>query len=365
MNKWLRSLLVVCFPLLEACGGGGDAVETSSSAAPSNASTSFAQTPPVTTGSGVASPGSKILPPPTLRFNDTGISLSDGLTKDGKWTVSGLQGLGWEYSLDLGLSWTIGIGDFFVVQGDGPKMIWVRTRDDQGNTSEIVKVSCTLDTLAPAPIQALSGQAFGFRRVEFKGLENQARWEYRFDVNEPWVSGTGDQLWLLGNGPTTLSMRQIDAAANPSDATALELAQSGGIDWVEFSSNPLMPTTIAQLPSTSDPLILHGSVRQGDADFVRIDIPPKQLLASLRLIHYRSEDKIAFFALQRAAVFDAGVDTTKMLAFGHFGPERLGQNLLEGLPANQLSAGPLVLWMQQTGSQNTDYAFEVRFNPAP
>jgi len=119
------------------------------------------------------------------------------------------------------------------------------------------------------------------------------------------------------------------------------------------------------VPSTKEGLIRHGSVQQGDADFVRVDIPSKHLLASIRLVHYRSEDKIAFFALQRGLVFDAGVDTTKMLAFGHFGPERFGQNLLEGLPANQRSSGSLVLWMQQTGSQKTDYAFEVRFEPAP
>jgi hypothetical protein len=244
-------------------------------------------------------------------------------------------------------------------------MIWVRTRDSQGNTSEIVKVSCTLDTMAPAPIQAVSGQALGFRRLEFKGLENQANWEYRFDVNDPWVTGLGDQLWLIGNGPSTLYMRQIDAAANASEATTLDLTQAGGADWVEFSSNPLMPTQLTQVPSTKEGLILHGSVQQGDADFVRIDIPSKHLLASIRLVHYRSEDKIAFFALQRGLVFDAGVDTTKMLAFGHFGPEKFGQNLIEGLTANQRSSGSLVLWMQQTGSQKTDYAFEVRFEPAP
>jgi len=33
--------------------------------------------------------------------------------------------------------------------GDGAKIIWVRTRDNDGNTSELVRVNCVLDTMAP------------------------------------------------------------------------------------------------------------------------------------------------------------------------------------------------------------------------
>jgi hypothetical protein len=373
MNKWSRALLLASFPLLEACGGGGEAANPSASASvsansasanPASANPANApSTSPSQSGSGTAS--AKTLPAPTLRFNDTGISLSDGLTRDGRWSVSGLNGLGWEYSLDLGQNWIRGAGDFFVVEGDGSKMIWVRTRDEQGNNSEIVKVSCTLDTMAPAPVQTQSTQEAGLRRIEFKGLETQARWEYRFDDREPWVSGVGKQLWLLGNGPARLFTRQVDAAGNSSDRSELDLVQASAGEAIEFSTNPLAPTLIAQLPESSEVLILHGSVRQGDADYVRIDVPPMRSLASLKLVHYRSEDKIAFFALQRSVVFDAGVDTSRMIAFGHFGPEKLGQNLVENLTAAQLSAGPIVLWMQQTGSQSTDYAFELRLSSSP
>ncbi|MFN5142169.1 MAG: hypothetical protein ACK5DW_07240, partial [Burkholderiales bacterium] len=181
MNKWSRALLLVSFPLIEACGGGSEISDPSTSiSTPSNVASANSGNPASVAPAPPGTASQVTLPAPTLRFNDTGISLSDGLTRDGRWSVSGLNGLGWEYSLDLGQSWINGVGDFFVVQGDGPKMIWVRTRDSQGNTSEIVKVSCTLDTMAPAPIQAVSGQALGFRRLEFKGLENQANWEYRF-----------------------------------------------------------------------------------------------------------------------------------------------------------------------------------------
>ncbi|NDA56521.1 MAG: hypothetical protein EBX61_09580, partial [Betaproteobacteria bacterium] len=125
----------MCSAILSACGGGGggsDAISTTAAANAAAQGSASAQNPSSpSTPSGPtnpSNPSTKLLPPPTLSFSDTGISLSDGLTQDGKWTVSSLQGLGWEYSLDLGQSWTAGTGNFFVVQGDGPKMIWVRTR---------------------------------------------------------------------------------------------------------------------------------------------------------------------------------------------------------------------------------------------
>ena len=367
--------------ILSACGGGGggsDAISTTAAAnaaaqgsasaqnpsssstpsGPSNSSTTSGPTNP-------SNPSTKLLPPPTLSFSDTGISLSDGLTQDGKWTVSSLQGLGWEYSLDLGQSWTAGTGNFFVVQGDGPKMIWVRTRDDQGNTSEIVKVTCTLDTTAPAALQTVSASQAGLRKVSFIGLEPQARWEYRLDPKGSWLAGSGAHLWLAGNGLSRLETRQIDAAGNISAPTSLDLAQAGGDDRIEFSNNPLAPSKLSAAPPAGEALLLHGSVRDPDKDYILITIPASQALRSLKLVHYASDDKIAFFAIQRAAVFDAGIDTSRMIAFGHFGPEKLGDNLLASLSLAQRASGPMVLWVQQTGSLSTDYVFELMLETNP
>ena len=76
----------------------------------------------------------------------------------------------------------------------------------------------------------------------------------RCQQTQPWVSGVGKQLWLLGNGPARLSTRQVDAAGNSSDRSELDLVQASAGEAIEFSTNPLAPTLIAQLPESSEVL---------------------------------------------------------------------------------------------------------------
>ena len=123
--------------MLVACGGGGGG--SADSTAPG---VPMAAEPPVV-GTGASSapaptavPASVVLPRPVLSFNDTGVSVSDGLTFNGKWSVGSLfDGLGWEWSVDQGRTWIRGEGDSFVVAGDGSKLIWARTFDGKGNFS--------------------------------------------------------------------------------------------------------------------------------------------------------------------------------------------------------------------------------------
>lgn len=90
-------------------------------------------------------------------------------------------------------------------------------------------------------------------------------------------------------------------------------------------------------------VVLHGSVVRGDPDYIRWDIPAGQQLQSMRLIRYVSSDAIAFFALQRAAVFDAGIDVSRMLTYGHMGPPELLRNVVQNISLAQLAAGPMTL----------------------
>jgi hypothetical protein len=67
--------------------------------------------------------------------------------------------------------------------------------------------------------------------------------------------------------------------------------------------------------------------------------------------------------LQASKVFDAGVDTARMLVYGHMGPADLSRNVLANIPSAQLGEGAMTLWFQQTGTLNTQYAIEVVMAP--
>ena len=302
-------------------------------------------------------PAKVVLPKPVLTFNDTGLSVSDGVTSNGIWNVASLfGGLGWEWSVDQGRTWIRGEGDSFVVAGDGTKMIWARTFDGQGNVSEIVVVSCTLDTSAPTQPQ-VSLIAGALPAIQIQSLEPMAGWEYSVDEQSTWVRGSGMSLSLAGNLVRRIWSRQIDAAGNasPSVATVLDGPDASN-GWVEASNDPMGPTA---LPRWEGTLLLHGVVTRGDADFVRFDVPPGYSLRSMRLVYYDSPDPIAFYALQKSPVFDAGTNVQRMLSWKHLGPPDLLAELLGGIAATARGEGAYTLWVQQTGTDRTAYAIEI------
>jgi hypothetical protein len=354
--------------LLASCGGGGGgggeagdgtvagASMTSDGAAGSGPGPSAVPGAP----SAAVRPAVRI-PPPSLSFDDTGVSVSDGLTSNGKWWVGDLpDGLGWEYSLDMGRTWIRGGGGGFEVTGDGSKTIWVRAFDAQGNTSEIVMTSCTLDTTAPAAPQlgALAGAVLPAIRIA--GLEPMATWEYSVDEQRSWIPGRGDTIAFAGNTIRRVWWRQADAAGNRSQAALAVLDEPDAAGWIEASGAPLAPTA---LPRWEGTLLLHGEIWRPDTDFVRFDVPAGQRLRALRLVHYASPDPIAFYALQRGPVFDAGTDVQRMIAWKHLGPADRLANLLAQVDAGALGPGPLVLWVNQTGGERTDYAIEIELGP--
>lgn len=318
----LISALAMC---LTACGGGGG------DASPQ--ATNNGMPPP---------PGSAtvFIPKPVLTFSDTGLSVTDGVTRIGAWRVNGPEI--WEFSFDLGKTWARGQGDRFDVQGDGPKTIWVRARDDMGNFSEIVMVNCVLDTMPPAPVQTTVIFQDQTRLVKVFGVEDQGEWEYSLDDARTWLPGTGDSVALMGNALTVLWLRQVDLAGNRSTLERVNLLEPNSATWHEASANPLQPSLFSLQQART--VVLHGSVVRGDVDYIRWDIPIGQRLQAVRLVHYVSSDSIAFYALQRAPVFDAGFDVSRMLVYGHMGPEDLKRNVLQNLALEQLTAGPMTLW---------------------
>ena len=345
--------------LLASCGGSGDAGDAVGAATTSGAGAGPGTNPDVSPAA-PARPAVR-LPPPALSFDDTGISVSDGLTANGKWWVGALpDGLGWEYSLDMGRTWTRGDGGGFEVSGDGSKTIWVRSFDAQGNTSEIVMTSCTLDTTAPAAPQVgtLAGATLPAIRIE--GLEPGATWEYSVDGQRSWIPGRGSTLAFAGNAIRQVWSRQADGAGNRSPAVVTMLDEPASPGWIEASGAPLEPTG---LPPWEGTLLLHGEVWRPDTDFVRLDVPVGQRLRALRLVHYASPDPIAFYALQRGPVFDAGTDVQRMIAWKHLGPADRLTNLLDAVDAGARGPGAFVLWINQTGGDRTEYAIEVEVGP--
>ena len=339
----IRSALLLCaVAMLSACGGSG----------PSSAgSPSINSAPP-------SEVVTVVLRPPVLSFKDTGLSVTDGITGNGIWDVA--SEINWEFSLDQGATWTRGMGSSFEVTGDGAKVIWVRSWDDAGNTSEIVRVNCVLDTTAPGAL-GVSGQTEGVTNsLRLSGIEPGARWEYSLDEQRSWAPGQCSALGILGNNLSRIWLRQMDLAGNASGAQAFDL-RSPNLVTHEASGNPLQPSVLTPGLQT---YLIHGVVVRGDADYVRWDIPRGQKVQSVKLVQYVSEDAIAFYALQRNTVFDAGVDVSRMLFYGHMGPSDLGRNVLANLPKTQLGEGAMTLWFQQTGLLPTQYAIEVVLAPA-
>lgn len=339
-----RSLAVLVVTFFSvACGGSG--AGTSATTVPGM------QTSPVA--------GAVILKTPVLSFNDTGLNVTDGVTSNGLWAVES-AGIDWEFSLDQGVTWMWGSGTSFEVKGDGAKMIWVRARDDAGNTSEIVRVNCVLDTTPPAAV-AISGQAEGVTNTfKLSGIEPGARWEYSLDEQRSWSAGKGSALGALGNHLGRVWLRQVDMAGNVSAAQGFDL-QSPAVLSHEASGDPLQPSVLTPGLQT---YLIHGVVVRGDADYVSWDIPKGQQLVSVKLVQYVSEDAIAFYALQPNKVFDAGVNVSRMLVYGHMGPSDLGRNVLANVPKSLLGEGSMTLWFQQTGPLPTRYAMEVMLSPA-
>jgi len=260
-----------------------------------------------------------VLNTPVLSFNDTGLNVTDGLTSNGRWSVES-RGVDWEFSLDQGGTWTRGSGASFEVIGDGAKMIWVRARDDAGNTSEIVRVNCVLDTTPPATV-AISGRSEGATNTfKLSGIEPGARWEYSLDEQRSWSAGKGSALGALGNHLSQIWLRQVDMAGNVSASQGFDLKDPSFLSH-EASGDPLQPSILAPGLQT---YLIHGVVVRDDADFVSWDIPKGQQLVSVKLVQYMSEDAVAFYALRPSKVFDDRYDVSRLLVFDHMGPNDLG-----------------------------------------
>lgn len=160
---------------------------------------------------------------PTLSLaNDTGISSSDRITSDGTIKVSGLEGGSWQYSLDKGVSWTLGTGNNFKLTGDGVKSVFVRQTDMAGNVATSREFIFTLDSLTAPTVSLAKDTGLSNNDnitrdslVNVSGLVAGRQWEYSQDAGKTWKSGNASSFVMdSGDGAKQLIVRQLDAKGN-------------------------------------------------------------------------------------------------------------------------------------------------------
>lgn len=302
--------------------------------------------------------GAEILSPPVLSFNDTGLSVTDGVTRNGLWDVES-AGLGWEFSLDQGASWTRGVGQSFEVKDDGAQLIWVRARDDAGNTSKIVRVNCVLDTMAPTALSVQSQFNGHTHTLLISGLEAGARWEYSLDQQRTWLAGQGAALALLGNALTDVRLRQVDLAGNASEPRSFDALQQSMLAHAA-SNQPALPSVLAAGAYTH---VIHGTVSHNDTDHVTWEVTKGQRLFSVRPVHAAPTAAPASFTLQTGRVFDAGAASAQVLVQSLGGPRDEASRPVHLVPKSPPSDGAMTLRIQHDSVQPIVYAIEVVLLP--
>ena len=135
----------------------------------------------------------------------------------------------------------------------------------------------------------------------------------------------------------------------------------------DYSDNPYDPSIIGILDKDTTISNIFGD---NNRDYVGFKVKENFFVEAINLIDYYGQDKIAFFAIQKNDKFTAEDDITKMLSYGHFGPEssynKVGQNILyysKNMDSNRdkvvLDPGDYVMRIQQGNSENASYEFKL------
>ena len=144
----------------------------------------------------------------------------------------------------------------------------------------------------------------------------------------------------------------IDDLSNVSKTSFVSLASTSGL----FGPNIHIHNTV-----------VNSNLISGDKDYVTFTVGTNDITA-LYLTKYVGVDLKAFFAIQEGSAWTAGQNVNLMLTYGHLGPWdpslAVGSNVLAGNPlhpgAVTLAANTTyTIWIQQTGSNITEYALST------
>jgi VCBS repeat-containing protein len=180
-----------------------------------------------------------------IQVTDTGASSTDGITKNGLIQVSGVEvGASWSYSLNGGLTWTLGTGTSFLV-GQGSHVVHVKQADAAGNIETKVYGNLTVDTTGPAIVLTPPGTT---------------------SDNTPIISGTGEvgadirvTILIPGNVKTLYTVVGADGtwsvggtwtfSPNPTGSTG------GTVTATDGAGNTSTPAIVPPIAALDVPVI--------------------------------------------------------------------------------------------------------------
>jgi plastocyanin len=153
-----------------------------------------------------------------------------------------------------------------------------------------------------------------------------------------------------GRIPAGISLARDDLA-NVAERDFVSLASTAGL----FGPNIHIHNTA-----------VNSNLISGDKDYVTFSTGTTPITA-FYLTKYVGLDLIAFFAIQQGTTWTAGQDTNQMLHWGHLGSGGqipVGSNILASNPLHPVTVTlaantTYTMWIQQTGSNLTEYALST------
>ncbi|MDH2375386.1 Ig-like domain repeat protein [Cobetia sp. 3AK] len=257
---------------------------------------------------------------PTISLTtDTNID-GDNITSIGEVTVDGLEDTAtWEYSIDGGNTWEIGIGATFDLdQGIyNDDSVQVRQSDLAGNTSDIVALNVEVDVLAPTTtvtIDAISedtGTAGDFITSDNDGLTITATLDAPLAEGETLQYSSDGATWIdIPEGSVTGTAVNYESGLTESATVQFRVQDAAGNTGPAASQDVVIdataPTTTVTIDAISEDTGAEGDFITSDNDGLTITATLAAPLAADETLQY-STDGTSWIDIPEASVTGTAV----------------------------------------------------------
>lgn len=172
-------------------------------------------------------------------------------------------------------------------------------------------------------------------------------------------------------GPGSLSLFWGIVACSAAFATPASTVWDEAGDG-DLSSDGLAPTSLIVATGSNSIFGTVGDSGQGiDRDYFTFTVPVDTALTSIMLLNNTSvSGSVSFMAIQggpQVTVTPAGAGVENLLAFGHYGSDQIGTDLLPALAigfTGALPSGTYSVWVQETGGPAA-YGLDFAMTPVP